>query len=501
VKKTSIIFTILYLITVITQGIVLAQNKTPPSTSEPCGCEEKSLPDVLATVNDLKILKQDVSSQVQTQIEELQRRVVEAREKELDLAINSLLLEKEAKKRGVSSTKLLEIEVVLKVKEPTDQEAQAFYDQNKARINSEFNNIKKEIITHLREERQREVAQSFAERLRSANQIKILSPKATPPTTPADRNRVFATIDNQSITSSDIENSLSPLIFEVKKQVYKLLKDHVELKINDLLLEREAQKRKLTARALLDAEVNTKVPTITETEAQAFYNENKNRINGDYSQVKAQIFQYLQEKASHKASLDYAEKLRKAANIKVYLTEPQPPIFTISIDDQPSKGNPNSSVTIVEFTDYQCVSCAKVLPVIDRILKEYGERVRFVVRDFPLSQHPNAMKAAEAAEAAREQGKYWEYAEMLFRNQSALEVPKLKEYATAIKLDRTRFDAALDSGKFADKVSQDRIDANKIGVSSTPSFYVNGQYVPEYTYESLKASIEAALKPVSKTQK
>jgi protein-disulfide isomerase len=151
-------------------------------------------------------------------------------------------------------------------------------------------------------------------------------------------------------------------------------------------------------------------------------------------------------------------------------------------------------VTIVEFTDFQCPSCAKSQPVLEAIAAEFGDKVRLVVRDFPLDQHTFAFKAAEAAEAAREQGKYWEYIAILFLNQSALEVAKLKEYATQVGLDRKRFDEALDSNKFAEKVRRDLNDGMKLGVNSTPTVFINGRRVRERSRESLKAAVEAALK-------
>src|SRR6185436_19461777 len=160
------------------------------------------------------------------------------------------------------------------------------------------------------------------------------------------------------------------------------------------------------------------------------------------------------------------------------LTAPVAPAFSIATDDQPAKGNPNASVTIVEFTDFQCPSCALQHPVLERIVNEFGDRVRLVVRDFPLSQHADARKAAEAAEAAREQGKYWEYVTVLFRNQSALGVDKLKQYASEVGLDRARFDAALDSGKFAEKVQHDVIDGDKLGINGTPTLYINASAFP-----------------------
>ena len=116
------------------------------------------------------------------------------------------------------------------------------------------------------------------------------------------------------------------------------------------------------------------------------------------------------------------------------------------------------------------------------------------MRDFPLSQHENARKAAEAAEAAREQGKYWEYASVLFRNQSALGVEKLRQYASELGLDRKQFDASLDSGKFAEKVQRDVMDGRKLGIKGTPTVYINGKRVSDNSFESLKFAVEAALK-------
>ena len=126
-------------------------------------------------------------------------------------------------------------------------------------------------------------------------------------------------------------------------------------------------------------------------------------------------------------------------------------------------------------------------------IAEYGDRVRFVVRDFPLQMHPDARKAAEAAEAAREQGKYWDFIAILFRNQSALKPAQLKQYAQVLGLDRAKFDAALDGGKFKEKVQRDLLDGQRLGVSGTPTLFVNGVQTERH-YETLKAAIEAALK-------
>ena len=466
-----------------------------PAQAVDCGCEDKPLPEIIGVVNGVKITRQDLSPETRARVEQLQQQVVDARQRELDLQIDSLLLESEAKKRGVTPSQIIKDEVIARVQQPTEAEAQAFYDQNKSRIQGEFKDEKNNVIEFLRYQRQQEQAQKLAERLRTAAQVKVLGKPSAPAYTAADRARVLATVNDKQITMGDIENSLRPLIFNVQEQVYGLRKQDLELKINDTLLSQEAQKKGVTTRALLETEVSAKVPRVTDAEAQAFYNENKDRISGDFAQTKAQIVQYMQERKEQEATLAFAGQLRRASTIQTNLTAPESPAFAIATDDQPVKGTANALVTIVAFTDFECPSCARQHPVLDQIVGEFGDRVRLVVRDFPLSQHANARKAAEAAEAAREQGKYWEYATVLFRNQSALGVDKLKQYASDLGLDRARFDASLDSGKFADKVQRDLVDGRKLGISGTPTLYINGKRVSDNSYATLKSAIEAALKP------
>jgi protein-disulfide isomerase len=485
------------------QGVAAAQTPAQTAVADDCGCEAGPLPEVLASANGVKFTRADLSPQVQQQVAQLQQQVVDARRRELDLQVNSILLEAEAKKRGISTTKLLEAEIVAKTVEPTAADAQSYFDQNRARITEQagravnFADIKDQIVAYLREQRQDERAKQFADSLRASADVKLLVKEATPPASPADRTRVLATVNGKNITSGDVEDSLLPLVAQVQQQVYILRKGDIDLRINDILLNQEAQKRGVTARSLVDAEVASKVPVVTEAQALDFYEKNKTRINGDFTQTKYQIIEYLQQNEQQRLESAFAERLRNGASIQTFITPPVPPAFQIAVDDQPTKGNPNASVTVVEFTDYQCPSCAATHPVLERLMTEYGDRVRLVVRDFPLKQHAEARKAAEAAEAAREQGKYWDFVAILFRNQSALKPEMLRQYAQVLGLDRAKFDAALDSGKFADKVERDLLDGQRLGVSGTPTLFVNGRRAGDASYEGLKATIEAALKPAA----
>lgn len=464
---------------------------------EDCVCESQVLPKALAIVNGVRITRQDIERATREPVIELQRQVVEARRRELDLQIDSKLLAIEAKSRGISTTKLLEQEVVAKVKEPTEAEAQVFYDQNKQRIQEDFEEAKEDILGYLRNQRQKDAAKKLADGLRSAIETKVQVQEAPPPREEADRARVLAIVNGERITSGDIEDSLRPIIFDVQERVYKLRKDELDLSVNDTLLAQEAQKRKLTTNGLLDAEIKPK--PVTEEDASAFYDQNKDRVSGDFAQTKESIIRYLQQIELRKAERAFVDKLRAAAAIETFLVAPEPPVFSITTADQPSLGNASAPVTIIEFTDYQCPSCAATQPTLERLVKEYGDKVRLVVRDFPLSQHAEAFKAAEGAEAAREQGKYWEYVAILMRNQSALGVGKLKDYASELALDRGRFDAALDSGSLEERVQRDLEDGIRLGINATPTVFINGRRVSDKSYEALKATIETALRVVSKS--
>ena len=350
------------------------------------------------------------------------------------------------------------------------------------------------MVNALSSQRQKAEAVKLVERLRTAAEVKVLVEKVTPPKTKAERSRVLATVNGQAITSGDIEDALQPAILDARQQIHGLRKGVLDVKINNILLAQAARQRQVTAEALLAAEVTAKVKEVTEQDARAFFEENKHRIDGEFEPLKGQIIRYVQDQERRKTEEAFARQLRREASLDVFLEEPERPVYTIATDDQPWRGGPDAPVTIVEFTDFQCPSCAQTQPVLEKLVQEYGDRVKLVVRDFPLSQHANAFKAAEAAEAARAQGKYWEYTRVLFAQQSALEVERLKHYAAKLGLDREEFDRALDGGRYAAQVERDLQDGRKLGVQSTPAVFLNGGRIEGRTYDSLKAAIDAALR-------
>lgn len=169
------------------------------------------------------------------------------------------------------------------------------------------------------------------------------------------------------------------------------------------------------------------------------------------------------------------------------------------VKENSQQTNPEAQVRIVEFGDFQCPACAVAHPTVKQVLEEYGDRVNFVFRHFPLPQHRNAIAAAIASEAAGLQGKFWEMHDKLFENQddwagSSKPLDVFRRYATELGLDLKRFERDFKEGNFKEKIENDRQDGQVLGVNSTPTFFVNNTKftgIPNFT--NLKNQIEAAL--------
>lgn len=167
-------------------------------------------------------------------------------------------------------------------------------------------------------------------------------------------------------------------------------------------------------------------------------------------------------------------------------------------------GNLSSKVTVTEFGDFQCPACLAFEPNMQQLRDNYGKKIKIVFKHFPLKQaHPNAMAAAIAAEAAGEQGKFWQYHDKLYQNQQVWApqtdpTPEFVKYAKDLKLDVDAFQKALKDKTLADKINAEADEGIKVGVNATPTIYVNGTFMGVPNYEVLKKEIDKALSSTSK---
>jgi protein-disulfide isomerase len=156
-------------------------------------------------------------------------------------------------------------------------------------------------------------------------------------------------------------------------------------------------------------------------------------------------------------------------------------------------GPPDAAVTLVEYGDYECPHCGRAYPIVKRVQQRLGERLRFVFRNFPLNEvHPHAERAAEAAEAAGQQGKFWEMHDLLFERQRALDDDSLLAYAEELELDVAAFAAALESGELEERVRGDFMSGVRSGVNGTPTFFIQGKrFDGEWSEEGLMTALGA----------
>ena len=177
----------------------------------------------------------------------------------------------------------------------------------------------------------------------------------------------------------------------------------------------------------------------------------------------------------------------------------QKPATTGSLVENNSQvlGAKDAKVTVVEFFDFQCPPCGQAYPVVKQILNSYSkDQVRVVFRNFPISSaHQYALGAAMAAEAAGEQGKFYEYYSLLYEHQQNLDRDSLISYAEELKLDMNKFKKDMDSSSNKDIVMSDLADGEKLGVAATPTFFIDGvKHEGVLTFDQFKSLIDAELK-------
>jgi len=171
-------------------------------------------------------------------------------------------------------------------------------------------------------------------------------------------------------------------------------------------------------------------------------------------------------------------------------------VLAVAVDDDRDhiQGLPDAAVTLVEYGDYECPYCGAAYPIVKELQARMGDRLRFVFRNFPIStSHPHAEQAAEAAEAAAAQGRFWEMHDLLYENQRRLGDQDLHAYAEQLGIDVGRFDKDLAEHVHAPRVREDFMSGVRSGVNGTPSFYVNGaRHDDSYDFETLLAALERA---------
>jgi protein-disulfide isomerase len=292
---------------------------------------------------------------------------------------------------------------------------------------------------------------------------------------------VVATVGGTAITLAELdEKALTQVAgnygsLTLAQAIYEARRSTLDDMIGSHLIDQESKTRGVDQAALVKTEIEAKVTVPTELDVAAWYQANQNRVQGaPLEKVAAPIRSLLVQERTEAARAVFLDGLKAKTAVSITL---EPPRLKVADAGRPARGPAGAPVEIIEFSDFECPFCLRAHPTVTKVLSTYGDRVRLVYRHYPLPNHPNARPAAEASACAAEQGKFWEFHDRLFENQTKLSAADLKQYASALGLDTTKFNACFDSHKFAEQVEQDLEAGEAVGVSGTPAFFINGRVV------------------------
>ncbi len=285
-----------------------------------------------------------------------------------------------------------------------------------------------------------------------------------------------AKVGNVSITAAEFERRLGNRLFPLLNQEYELKVQVARELIAERLFAEEARRRKIPVAQLLQQEIEAKIQPVTEAEKKSQYEQIKSRVQGrPMADVLRDIENDMRQNRLSVRRQAFVNELSAKAGATQILLEP--PRLKVSSDTAADMGPKTAPVNIVEFSDFQCPYCSRVVPVLKEIEHRYPGKVRVAFRHYPLPFHAQAAKAAEAAECARDQGKFWEMHDKLFATQADLSLPELKKRGAELGLKAAQFGQCLDSGRTAQRVQKDRTDGESYAITGTPCFFVNGRMI------------------------
>lgn len=301
----------------------------------------------------------------------------------------------------------------------------------------------------------------------------------------------LALVGGQTISDEDLLPFVQAQIFQLRLQEYEIRSKALDSLINQKLLEAEAKKQGIASEKLLE-QVDSKVADPSDAELQALYIVQKSQLGKSFDEIKPQLRQLLKQAKLQQARQDYYKTLREQAGVSILLKKPK---VEVAYDPARLRGDPKASIIILEFSDFQCPYCQSVEPTLKSLLAKYEGRVSLSYRDFPLRDiHSQSQMAAEAGRCAGEQGKFWEFHDLLFAHQNKINQDGLFEQARMLNLDDKQFAACLNSGKYKAQIEEDLQLGLRSGLNGTPGFIINGTLLTgNLPQESFEKIIEAEL--------
>jgi len=317
-------------------------------------------------------------------------------------------------------------------------------------------------------------------------------------------NEKLGSIDGKIITVKQIRSvsaknleSLELKLLQSKaafiRDEHKILEETLEDIIKETLVKDEAASRGISNDELWEIEVAQKVQEPTVEEIDAFYQENGQRISMTKEEATPHISDYLKKMQENTAKAEFLKKLEKNHKIVRLL---KPLRFEVDTSGRPSKGPLSAPVVLVYFSDFQCSYCSAFSKTLNQVVENYGDKIRLVFRQFPLTEiHPDAQRAAEASLCAEAQSHFWEMYDLMFDNFESLKDEDLLKMAEQTGLDTDTFQSCLASGQYRSLVQEDIRAGTTAGTEGTPTLFINGRYLHgSYPYEEVAEIIDEELK-------
>lgn len=281
---------------------------------------------------------------------------------------------------------------------------------------------------------------------------------------------ILAQVEHRFITLREVEQAAALPLYQLDQQRTHLLQQTVQHLINEELLQAEAGKRGIpVAQLLSDASQSATVARLASLPAPA----KLIRPGTTHDKSEDVTLRGPQEEARIRQAL--LVSLRRQADIRLTLPVAEPPVLAVDTDDDPSVGPADAPIIIIEFSDFQCPYCQKSVATLKEVRRLYGDKIRVVYRDYPGPNHPHAAPAAEAAQCAGDQGIFWEYHDALFNHQAPGTGWDFEALARELGLHANEFSSCLNTGRYREEVRKDLQDGLALGITSTPTFFINGR--------------------------
>lgn len=295
-------------------------------------------------------------------------------------------------------------------------------------------------------------------------------------------NGLAAKAGEIEITEKELNSSIEDEIYRKQLEIFDIRFNKLNSLLVEKLMRKDPKSKGLTNDQYLEKYITSKIE-VSEKELKDFIksqgvpeSQAKNR------KVKEKIVQYITIQKKKSALEAWIAKMTHKSGVEVYFEKPIPPSYEIDIKGSPFAGGENAKVTIVEFSDFQCPYCAKAAVVMQKLKKKYGNKLKIVFKQFPLSFHNHAKGAAIASLCAFEQGSkyFWKMHDKFFLDKVELSRDKILELAPKLGLDKTKFKSCVEEKKSIAQVEKDIQQGKNIGVKGTPSIFINGKLFVDF---------------------